>query len=696
MLKKGFLGGITPNVLLPKGRCSVARWLAMVLVMLSAMTLTIHAATATLEDSEKTQRTTRLDFVTNAVISWNGGSGNPTTTNLLAPLEGWAWYKTATDDYAANTLVLNGLDLDISASSNIDVAVHLPAGSTIVLMPGTTNNVANNSVRTTGNTLGISSTGNLVIQGAGNLIVKVGSSTAFTHGINMTGTNSLTIRDNANVEALGGSGGTHSFGITATNITIDGSTVTTAGGSASTQSFGINSGTGTNGSSHINILNGAVVNATGGASPSTMGIRNWGDANNIVMTGSTITAAGGTGTTSFGINGAGSIIINSGNVTAAGNSRAFGVAPDLTAFSGVAIQHADNVTGDSPTTGAPANWTANTIKWVRISLDNSDNEAITAAKELIEETTFAATQANVATEAAAKAAVEAIIGALDLDGVVAVVVAGDFEAAVAGTAENINGTNGSFKFTVTLNKGAGTQQITEELMLTITATPYDATQDNEDISAAKTAVEGATFTVGQANVATAAAAKAAVETIIGALELDGVIAVVVAGDFEAAVAGTAENINGTNGSFKFTITLNKGAGTEQITEELTLTITATAYDPPNSINGARKSDSRYGIRFAQNPASDIAEISVILPNSEKAVETNVVIYDMTGNVVFACKGTACLARSSSADKANLVLTWDLRNSAGRFVANGSYLVVAEVKDRNGRTHRYSARLGVKR
>ena len=97
--------------------------------------------------------------------------------------------------------------------------------------------------------------------------------------------------------------------------------------------------------------------------------------------------------------------------------------------------------------------------------------------------------------------------------------------------------------------------------------------------------------------------------------------------------------------------------------------------------------SATGIRFAQNPAADIVEISVVLPDmrATEAVAPTVIIYDMTGNVVFACKGTACL-----------VLTWDLRNSAGRFVANGTYLVVAEVKDRNGRTHRYSARLGVKR
>jgi len=94
-------------------------------------------------------------------------------------------------------------------------------------------------------------------------------------------------------------------------------------------------------------------------------------------------------------------------------------------------------------------------------------------------------------------------------------------------------------------------------------------------------------------------------------------------------------------------------------------------------------DNRYGIRFTINPVSEQAEISVVLPSNERAVEMNVVIYDMTGNVVWT-------------DKASRVLTWDLRNPAGRFVANGTYLVIAEVKGADGRTYQYSARLGVKR
>ena len=106
---------------------------------------------------------------------------------------------------------------------------------------------------------------------------------------------------------------------------------------------------------------------------------------------------------------------------------------------------------------------------------------------------------------------------------------------------------------------------------------------------------------------------------------------------------------------------------------------------PVSINNARKSDNRHGIRFAQNIVSDKAEISVVLPASAgSATEISVVIYDMTGNVVWASTGSAT------------GLSWDLRNQAGRFVANGTYLVVVEARDRNGKVCMYSARLGVRR
>lgn len=109
-------------------------------------------------------------------------------------------------------------------------------------------------------------------------------------------------------------------------------------------------------------------------------------------------------------------------------------------------------------------------------------------------------------------------------------------------------------------------------------------QDNADITAAKTAITGKTFTTIQSNVSTAAAAKAAVETMISGLgeNLKGVTTTVidVNNGFKAAVAGAAASPDGTNGSYTFTVELTKDLGIKQTTGELTLTITATKYAAP--------------------------------------------------------------------------------------------------------------------
>jgi hypothetical protein len=105
---------------------------------------------------------------------------------------------------------------------------------------------------------------------------------------------------------------------------------------------------------------------------------------------------------------------------------------------------------------------------------------------------------------------------------------------------------------------------------------------------------------------------------------------------------------------------------------------------PSSINDIRKSDKKHGIMLTKNLVSDIAEMKVVLPNGEKVVEAKTVAYDNAGNVVF-----------ETATRSSKVI-WNLRNSAGREVANGTYLVVAEVKGVSGKTYAYSTKVGVKR
>jgi hypothetical protein len=106
---------------------------------------------------------------------------------------------------------------------------------------------------------------------------------------------------------------------------------------------------------------------------------------------------------------------------------------------------------------------------------------------------------------------------------------------------------------------------------------------------------------------------------------------------------------------------------------------------PTSIRNPQRSDNRIGIRFASNPVSDKAEIFVT-----QGLITRVTIYDAVGNIVFGRDAMPCVSSSDCS------VTWDLRNTAGRFVASGTYLVVVETKDQSGRTQRYSAILGVKR
>jgi len=214
---------------------------------------------------------------------------------------------------------------------------------------------------------------------------------------------------------------------------------------------------------------------------------------------------------------------------------------------------------------------------VGITLITRDNIDIALAKAAIEKTNFGSVSQEVLNaQAEAKLHVESIISALELNDVNAVITDGIFTNASAGTVGNLNGTNGSYTFTVKLNKGAGTEQVTKTLTLAITATPYDNTQDNADIAQAKATIENLNFDSATMN--TQEAAKSYVESIIVELELNGVAATVVDGVFTAAVAGTVSNTNGTNGSYTFAVKLNKGAGTEQVTKTLTLTITATPYD----------------------------------------------------------------------------------------------------------------------
>jgi len=119
---------------------------------------------------------------------------------------------------------------------------------------------------------------------------------------------------------------------------------------------------------------------------------------------------------------------------------------------------------------------------------------------------------------------------------------------------------------------------------------------------------------------------------------------------------------------------------------ITGTITAKAILKPDGTTSLRNkgSVSKHGILLEKALVSDVAKMTIILPSNERVVESKVVIYDMTGNVVF-----------NTTVRGDRIL-WNLTNSAGRFVANGSYLVVVEAKGTSGKVHQYNTKFGVNR
>jgi hypothetical protein len=106
----------------------------------------------------------------------------------------------------------------------------------------------------------------------------------------------------------------------------------------------------------------------------------------------------------------------------------------------------------------------------------------------------------------------------------------------------------------------------------------DSSQDDDDIEAAKAAIERAAYTAAQADVGTVEDARAVVRAIIGGLALNGVTATVADCAFAQAVAGSEEKSDGVNGRYGFVVRLNKGVGVEQSTAELVLIITATPFN----------------------------------------------------------------------------------------------------------------------
>ena len=101
------------------------------------------------------------------------------------------------------------------------------------------------------------------------------------------------------------------------------------------------------------------------------------------------------------------------------------------------------------------------------------------------------------------------------------------------------------------------------------------------------------------------------------------------------------------------------------------------------IGNNKNRDKKHGILLAGGIVSQEAKIKVI---TLEQAQINLAVYDNLGNVIFEKSGV----------RNDKEILWNLTNSAGRNVANGSYLIIAEVKGVSGKVYRYSAKVGVKR
>jgi len=88
------------------------------------------------------------------------------------------------------------------------------------------------------------------------------------------------------------------------------------------------------------------------------------------------------------------------------------------------------------------------------------------------------------------------------------------------------------------------------------------------------------------------------------------------------------------------------------------------------------------IKHTQKANKSLFKANIVRDKMEIMLDGRVsfVVYDMTGNVVANVNGKA----------------WGLKNNAGRFVANGTYLVIVEATGKAGKVSIYSEILGVKR
>ncbi len=181
-----------------------------------------------------TKRTTAID------LTQLNGTEDPSVNIDKLTDEGWAWYAVDTGAYTAKTIVLNGLDLDVTDDSHSiylfykdrAAALFLPDGATIIVEGDSTikgpNSVSYSSA-------GIISIGNLSVEGPGTLNVYGGETTSSSNSsFSLYAHTDLTI--DCNINAVASNSDNSSYGIFAYgNITINGGNIYAKAGDVTKQ-----------------------------------------------------------------------------------------------------------------------------------------------------------------------------------------------------------------------------------------------------------------------------------------------------------------------------------------------------------------------------------------------------------------------------------------------------------------------------
>lgn len=179
-------------------------------------------------------------------------------------------------------------------------------------------------------------------------------------------------------------------------------------------------------------------------------------------------------------------------------------------------------------------------------------------------------------------------------------------------------TGSTWTFTVTAEDGTTTKNYT--VNVSVAANP--AVGNQADVDAAKSVIENFTWTVAQGTANSKDDIKTWIEQQLAGMNLnDATYTVNVSDSFTAAIAGTASDTDGTNGSFSLTVSLSKGENTgnaatstyASATASVTSgTITATTYSSGGSDNpGSGDSD---------NPGDSGSDDSNTPDNSEVTYE----------------------------------------------------------------------------